>query len=347
DEVVESPTKRALPAGEVHAADRPVTGSELRQLLQLHASEMKEAWRTFESRLDKAEHAQQKQVGEIASLSGRVKINEKDIRDVKKQQETLQPKLDSLTEDVRNLKVQLDEVKNQPIPGARGGDPAQALARQGGGAGDSAVPVTDNHPGTNSGGDVLSEEDQRTLIMEGWLQDTRRAMIETEADIVFKLPELEGLFDVDKIAVFGPRRSVGMVKFVVRNGETIGQMRERMWKVIRTVSQAKLMFPSTKNMGEEKQVWMSFMKTRTARTRTALISMVRRVTIGLAMDAKDEGGGVVHMEHTQMSAYDMDWSAGTIWCGVHKIASATHRGPKDAEVITMHGGWVNLDAVGQ
>ena len=50
--------------------------------------------------------------------------------------------------------------------------------------------------------------------------------------------------------------------------------------------------------------------------------------------------------HTLQTAYDMDWSAGTIWCGIHKLGSATHRKPKEANTIVMSGGWINLDAVG-
>ena len=67
--------------------------------------------------------------------------------------------------------------------------------------------------------------------------------------------------------------------------------------------------------------------------------------MGLAADAKNEAGGVLNLEHTQVSAYDMDWSAGTVWCGIHKLASSTLRCPKDAEIINMSGGWINLDAV--
>ena len=55
---------------------------------------------------------------------------------------------------------------------------------------------------------------------------------------------------------------------------------------------------------------------------------------------------MLNVEHTIAQSYDMDWNAGTIWCGIHKLASATHRAPKSSEVIHMPGGWVNLDAVG-
>lgn len=369
----ESPTKRPPPPGDFRPDDRPVSGGELRQLLQLHAQEMKEAWRTFESRLDKAETIQQKQVGDIASLAGRVRINEKDVQTIKKNNDSMQPKLDSLTEDVKNLKVQLEEVKNrEPTARAPEGDaPRVGLAAQPDLWGDylkrkngpAALPGGRfSGPATRTGepshggelasgsgrnaGDTLSEDDQRTLIVGGWLQDTRRAVIEAEAECVLKLPEVAPLLDAEKISVFGPRRSVGMIRFVQRDGEDFAAMKERMWKVVRAVAQAKVVFQSTRNMGEEKNAWVAFMKTKTARARTAHISMVRRVTISLTADVKDEGGGVLNLDHTLATSYDMDWSAGTIWCGPQKLASSTHRPPKHVEVVTMSGGWVNLDAVG-
>ena len=77
----ESPTKR-----ERNDAERPVTGAELRELLRLHATDMKDAWLSMTSRLDKVELAQKNQTGEIASLTGRARVNEKEVQELKKKQ---------------------------------------------------------------------------------------------------------------------------------------------------------------------------------------------------------------------------------------------------------------------
>ena len=364
----ESPSKRANASS--NPDDRPVSGSELRQLLQLHAREMKEAWQTVEGRLERVEHVQSNQKGEMASLAGRVKINEKDIMVVKKQQDVFQPRLDALTEDVKNLKVHLDEIKQQQNdarkaeqerPSDAPSDPWADFLRNkntGGAqtgygphrrnAGRQAPPGEGSRPAPqpHEGGDFLSEEDQRTLIIGGWSQDSRKAVIEVEAAALLDRPDVRPLIDVDKITVFGPRRSVGMIKFVQREDEnSLSMVKERMWKVIRAISAAKVKFPSTASLGEDRTAWASFMKTRTARARTSHISMVRRVAIGLAADAKDDGGGVMHVEHTLQTSYDMDWNAGTIWCGPHKLASATHRQPRDQECVVTSGGWVSLSAL--
>ena len=63
-------------------------------------------------------------------------------------------------------------------------------------------------------GDQLTEEDRRTLIVGGWLQDTRRATIEEEPTPLLQHPEIRHLLDTEKLAIYGPRRSVGMLTFV-------------------------------------------------------------------------------------------------------------------------------------
>ena len=67
--------------------------------------------------------------------------------------------------------------------------------------------------------DILSEEDKRTLILGGWLQDTRKITIEEEAAVLLQHEEIRPHLDVEKVAVYGPRRSVGMLKFVQRENE--------------------------------------------------------------------------------------------------------------------------------
>ena len=94
-------------------------------------------------------------------------------------------------------------------------------------------------------------------------------------------------------------------------------------------------------------MWATFVKTKAARAKSSHVSMVRRVTIALAMDAKNEAGGIACLQNTQISAYDCDWNLGTIWCGKLKLASATHRQPKEGENVLMSGGWISLTSVAE
>ena len=72
---------------------------------------MKESWWAVEDRLGRLEGLQRNQTGEISSLTGRMKINERDVMNIKKTVETNVKKVDDLAEEVKNLKVQLGEAK--------------------------------------------------------------------------------------------------------------------------------------------------------------------------------------------------------------------------------------------
>ena len=48
----------------------------------------------------------------------------------------------------------------------------------------------------------------------------------------------------------------------------------------------------------------------------------------LAALTKKEDGEIFNQDATLTTGYDVDWATGTVWTGVYKLASATHR--KDA-----------------
>ncbi|CAE7806396.1 unnamed protein product [Symbiodinium microadriaticum] len=164
--------------------------------------------------------------------------------------------------------------------------------------------------------------------------------------MIFDMQEIKELLDAEKLNVYGPRRSVSMLKFCLRTGESEHDLRERMWKVVRAIAGAKYILPSTRVGDDSKMMWSSFVKTRNARLRSSHVSMVRRVTIALAKDSFDrQAGGMGQGLNLQTTAYDCDWNNGTIWCGTRKLASSSHRAPREEEVVTMTGGWVSLSAV--
>ena len=136
-----------------------------------------------------------------------------------------------------------------------------------------------------------------------------------------------------------------MLRFVLREGEAFNDMRNRMWQTVKAIASMKHALESTKEFGDPRTLWASFVKTKVARAKSSLVSMVRRVTIALALDAKDEQGGIACLSHTQPTSYDCDWNLGTIWCGALKLASATQKQPKEGEFILVSGGWVSLTAV--
>ena len=72
----------------------------------------------MENRLGRLEQLNRNRTGEMASLAGRTKVNEKDISTLKKTAEMAkknleknEKKVEQLAEDVKNLKVKLEENK--------------------------------------------------------------------------------------------------------------------------------------------------------------------------------------------------------------------------------------------
>ena len=122
-------------------------------------------------------------------------------------------------------------------------------------------------------------------------------------------------------------------------------MRNRMWETVKAIANLKHILESTKEGHDHRTLWASFVKTKSARAKSALVSMVRRVSITLALDAKNDQGGIPCIANTLPTAYDCDWNLGTIWCGALKLASATHKQPREGEHVLMSGGWVSLTAV--
>ncbi|CAE7333491.1 unnamed protein product [Symbiodinium sp. KB8] len=237
DEELDSPSKRPQ-----RSDDQPLTAREIRALLGGHLSEMKTAWSSIQSRVDKVEQEQARSSFEVGNLQSRTRVLEKDMIDNKKTTEQQGISIDGLAKEVQSMKVKIDELKSEPPPAA---DPARVQAA----AGAPCDPWAEflrrradgrnpEPPPDNDKGDLLSEEEKRTLVVGGWLQDTRRSVIEEEAMVVLAQPDIKALLDVEKVAVYG-----------------------------------------------------------------------------------------------------------TIWCGLEKLGSATHRQPKDDEIITMGAGWISVAAV--
>ena len=378
DGEVESPSKRAnaRDAKDGEAADGPISGKELRYLFAQHLQSVKQelqsTWGDVRGRLESVEAATRQNKEQMSQLGGRMTVAEKD--NVLQQRELSRHKerIDDLDGAVEELKKQMEEVKVQvnerdkqsvAANGARGSSephqsdpwamylrqqrasqaPLQSLGDQQMGGNNASRRRLPNHGGEPDR-EGLSEEDKRTLIIGGWLQDTKKEVIETEAQTLLGREEIKALLDTDKVTVYGPRKSFGVIKFKEREGENYYLVKERMWGVIKIVNALKHVWPSSAQTSQ-KPAWTSFMKTRGARQRTAHASMLRRVAIELSGDAKGENGTPKFPEALLNESYDVDWAAGTTWRQQWKLGSATHRQPKGGDVKLMAGGWVDLAAM--
>ncbi|CAE6965603.1 unnamed protein product [Symbiodinium sp. CCMP2592] len=347
EEEEDSPSKRAL-----RSDDLPLSSREIRDLLTGHLAEMKTAWGSFQGRLDKVEGEQAKTTFEVSNLQSRLRVAEKDVAHQKQTTTTHGAALDNLTAEVKNMKVKIDALDSKfaSAPAPTGGVPDASAARSDPWAAylnqraTNTMPADRKDPGPSGDvdrGDVLSAEDMRTLVVGGWLQDTKRSVIEEESAVILGIPEIKNFIDSDKLMIYGPRRSVGLLRFVTREGEEFKDTKNRMWEVIKVLGRLKHVLPSTRSSGEEKTLWASFVKTKNARAKSSHVSLTRRVAMMLAKDHETNPG-----VNSVVGAYDCDWNMGTIWNGAEKLGSATHRQPKcEDEFILLSGGWVNVSAV--
>ncbi|CAE7312415.1 pol [Symbiodinium sp. KB8] len=241
---LESPSKRPVGSGEA-----PISGKELREILQMHMYEMRNAWSEERARVDRLE-AKTNKLGDDFSEAA----NE----------------ISGMKEDVSNLKGRPYHGRNLTI----------------------------------SEDDGMTDEEKRTLILGGWPQDTKKAIIEAESKTFLEHPSMQGLVDVAQATVYGPRRSVGSLKFEYRDNEDYKAVRERMWNVVKAVRTRAEVFPSAKNQQNPRPAWAAFVKTPEARKRTGLVSQVRRVTIQLAIDCTDENGQPKHPESIVQDLFD-------------------------------------------
>ncbi|CAE7333144.1 unnamed protein product [Symbiodinium microadriaticum] len=342
DDLDGSPSKRG------HDCSGVVTSRELRLLLGQHMKEMKEAWGVVESRVAAVEKATKGHDKELKAVHTKHKNLENKVQGIQAKGDATGRRTDELEGRVTKLETQIEELASRPVaPGSMNdgvnvGDPWADYLNQKNKQGDS---VGNRRTENKEEAKGLSEEDQRTLIVGGWLPDTRRAKIEEEAKAILDREDLQNLIDADKLLVFGPRRSFGMLRFHLRQGEMMPDLKKRMWEVVSKIRGGKIVLDSTR--GEHgsggKVAWASFLKTPEARRRSALCSLTRRIAMQLA----SIGGEIRNEAALVPESYDVDWGTGTIWNGELKLASATHRKDNNRgdDFYVLPQGWVDLRAI--
>ncbi|CAE7493615.1 unnamed protein product, partial [Symbiodinium sp. CCMP2456] len=324
---------------------------ELRALLGQHLQEMKAAWGNIESRVQHVEGVVKNQGKELKAVHQRQKQSDQRVTGVQAKGDATARKTEELEGELVKLRTRVDEMaaKSELAESKNGPDPWQDYLNHtkgrrhpGEGAGQGI-----QHPGEDRRHE-LSDEDKNSLILGGWLPDTKRAIIQNEAEAILKSETFVNLVDSTSLVVFGPRRSFGLLRFKQRDQETSVALRARMWEVITKIRHNKIALDSTRGeVGDGKIVWASFMKTPEARKRSAMCSLARRVVMRLAAIGKKEDGETFNAEALTPEGYDVDWGTGTIWHGPLKLASATHR--KDADrpddFFQLNQGWVDVRAV--
>ncbi|CAE7316734.1 unnamed protein product, partial [Symbiodinium sp. CCMP2456] len=254
-----SPEKRR----EAPLEDSPVTGRELRALLEGHLAsvknEMSSAWQRVDGRIDHLHGEMQKDREEKKKVIARV-------QKVEVGEHNNKIKIEEISKEMHGLKQEIAESKKTtPVHAGAGAPPSDPWAnylqekqkREGG----------ESHYPSGGRGEELSEDDKKTLIVGGWCQDSKKGILIEESKPLLVKEEVRSLVDQSELLVWGPRRSFGALKFKNRPGEDDAKVRDRMWGVIKALRASPLPLPSTAaaNNGTAKHMWIQFVKTKEAR----------------------------------------------------------------------------------
>ena len=335
--------------------DAPVTSKEFRELLNQHLQSMSAGWQQMNTRLDQVEQKEKQMTDKYGGMHKTMEVVKKDRADLHCRVSQIERKEADLEVKISGLSKVVDELKkkdNNSKPGASlPSDPwADYRAKHGATVNNQRGSVPDGtlppeHAGASPrppvplGREELSDDDKRTLIFGGWLQDTKKQIILDESKPFLQKDVVAALVDQEELMVWGPRRSFGALRFKYRDGESYANVKDRMWKVIQHLRANPLLLESTG--ADRKQLWAQFAKTKEARRRSAHGSLIRRVCTNLVKDAQlnKEAHNPLGADD---SAYDVDWNAGSVWLGEWKIGSSAHRAPKGDSVKLLSSGWIDV-----
>ena len=215
----------------------PVTSGELRRLLEVHLGPIAASWTEMTGKVKSLEEERDRDRQEREVVLGRVVHIENERVDEKKDREVMHGRIarmeqkgagvdaqiSQLTKDVEDLK-QRTMAKPAPSGGNAGdgrSDPwAEYRVKHGPapgmpGSGAAGPGHRDAPSGGSVAGEELSEEDKRTLIVGGWAQDSKKQVILDESEGFLGRSAVKELIDQTALTVWGPRRSFGVLKFVL------------------------------------------------------------------------------------------------------------------------------------
>ncbi|CAE7776695.1 unnamed protein product [Symbiodinium sp. CCMP2456] len=178
-----------------------------------------------------------------------------------------------------------------------------------------------------------AEERRRsTLVIGGWNMDTPRRTILAEVDEALDKLDLTRFTDA-KAFTTGPRRSVALLSFELRPGESEGDRRKRMHELVATVAEAK---PHT---SQKKRMWISYSRTKAEREIAAHCAWVKRTLASFNQEL---------LHHL-----DAEYNTGTVWLGEAVVASTTRTPPEglpegallwDDKRVGIKP-WINIDGI--
>ncbi|CAE7819302.1 DHX57, partial [Symbiodinium sp. CCMP2456] len=171
-----------------------------------------------------------------------------------------------------------------------------------------------------------------TLVFGGWEMDTPRQTIVAEVEEALAKLGLSKFTDTAAFTT-GPRRSVALMNFALRPGESETDCRRRMHEIVSGVAAAK---PFTSH---QRRMWATYSKTKQQRDVAGHCSWTKRTLASFNKEL---------LQHI-----DAEYGTGTIWLGDKVVASVARAPPQGTEGEAMLWDddkpgtrpWVDLGAI--
>ena len=149
---------------------------------------------------------------------------------------------------------------------------------------------------------MSNDRHRYTLIFGGWQRDTSRKTIVQQVHDGLRELQVASLTDFPAWCT-GPRKSMSLMTFRVRQYEDYQGMRDRMAQIVGAVNRKQVVVTNGGRM------WAGFSKPRAERARGSHAAYVRRVIRALNPEKEAD--------------LEPEYSTGSMWLGEHKFCSAT------------------------
>ncbi|CAE7264184.1 DHX57 [Symbiodinium sp. CCMP2592] len=179
--------------------------------------------------------------------------------------------------------------------------------------------------------DDMDEKRRATLVFGGWNPDTQRRTILNEVEEALTRLNLKQYTDKAPFTT-GPRRSVALLPFELRQGEADSDRKTRMHTVLMGVTEAKA------QTSHGKRMWSSYSKSKAQRDISSHCSWVKRSLASFNQEL------VGHL--------DLEYGSGTAWLGEYMVASVSRPPPGGVDESEMLWDdrlvarpWIHLGAI--
>ena len=184
---------------------------------------------------------------------------------------------------------------------------------------------------TRASTDDQGRDRRLSLVFGGWDRGTRRPVILQDLEACLEKLGLKHLTDEAGFTT-GARRSVALMNFHLREGEDHGQLKKRMFSIIKGIA-GKDMLNS-----QERKFWVTVSKTPSERRKGSHTAWIKRTLDHLGVDQ-------------QRAEVDLEYHSGSAWVGDVQVSGADSPPPQREGLLvderSPEKAWMEMKSLGK